>query len=126
MNAMLLKLCLYFDLLECFDYVAFLDVIAVLQAYAALVVGCHLAHVVLEPLEGCDVCGLYHYTVAYEACLVGARHFSVGNECSGHEAYLADVEYLAHFYCGGHFFLDNRFEHSLHCGFYFAYRVVYN
>src|SRR5438876_873049 len=114
------------DLLDAirFDQVADLDVVEVLDADAALEALPHLAHVVLEALEGGDRALVHLHAVADHP-----HPRRPGDDPGAHEAPrdgtdLGDLKRLSHLGLPQHDFLLLGREQSLHCSLHLFHRLV--
>src|SRR5438445_4469617 len=114
------------DLLDAirFDQVADLDVVEVLDADAALEALPHLAHVVLEALEGRDGALVHLHAVPDHAHQCGAADDAGADEAPGDRAYFRDLERLPHFRLAHHDFLLLGSEQALHGGLHLFHRLV--
>src|SRR5262249_17761500 len=101
-----------FEHFEHLELVAFLDIGEILERHAAFEARLHLAHVVLEALEGIDLAGVDHHVIAQHADLCTALDHTFLHVAARHRADLGDAEHLAHLHEAEHRFLLLRREHS--------------
>src|SRR3712207_5180098 len=113
-----------FDDLEELQNVAFLDVVEVLDADAALEALADRAGVVAEALEGAYVALVDHRAVAHQADAVVAEDLAAGDHAAGHDPGVRDAERLAHL-CGTRLPLPLLGgEHAAHGGLDLLERLV--
>src|SRR5512139_1689445 len=98
---------------ERLDHVADLEIIVVLEAYAALEAGLDFADVVLEPAQRADAALEDLDAVADESDPVVARDRPVLHEASADVADARNLEHLAHLHRCRDLFLAFRGKHAL-------------
>ena len=94
--------------------IAFLDIIVVLDAHAALIRGCNFLHIVLEALEGIQVTLVEYDAVTDYANLSVTLNLAVLYIAACNRACAGDLEHLTNLCVAENNFLELRLEHALH------------
>ena len=107
-----------------FYNIAFVNIVEVLNAYAAFITGSNLADIVLEPAQRCNLTFMNNHAVANNANLRIALNLAVLNVCTRNRADGADLERVSDAYCTQMHFFEYGLEHTLHSVFNIFNRLI--
>ena len=107
-----------------FDDVALLHVLVVGEGHAAFLAGLHLAHFVLEALQGGKFAFVDHDIVADQAHLGAAAHDAFGDAAARDLADLGDVEHFQDFGIAEELLARLRRQHARQRRFHVIHHIV--